>query len=197
MNKNNVSTDLEYILWGVMHSVDKWLEGEELAQDEVNRAATMREKTLKIVETLQQDKERLQCLLLQFTSTISQWGNKYNIDTSEIPMLAIMQQEAAQAKKDLFAKEQNIFINKLNLCFTLLAQNKISIEEFKKSYAQCLSEYNLSSEISGKWLFINQANSYLEPPHGDTCKCSVCGYTIDASKSYLTACPNCNSIMTV
>jgi len=41
-----------YKLLGVMHSVDKWLDGEELAQDEVNRAATMREKTLKIIEDL-------------------------------------------------------------------------------------------------------------------------------------------------
>ena len=41
---------LEYTLMGVMHSVDKWLEGDELKQDEVNRAATMREKTLQIIE---------------------------------------------------------------------------------------------------------------------------------------------------
>lgn len=44
---------LEYALLGVMHSVDKWLEGDELKQDEVNRAITMREKTLSIVEGLQ------------------------------------------------------------------------------------------------------------------------------------------------
>lgn len=40
-----------YIILGVMHSVDKWLDGEELEQDEVNRAATMREKTLRIIES--------------------------------------------------------------------------------------------------------------------------------------------------
>ena len=34
-----------------MHSVDKWLDGKELEQDEVNRAATMREKTLRIIES--------------------------------------------------------------------------------------------------------------------------------------------------
>ena len=45
--------DLYYKLLGVMHSVDKWLEGKELEQDEVNRAATMREKTLQIVEKLE------------------------------------------------------------------------------------------------------------------------------------------------
>ena len=42
--------NLEYTLMGVMHSVDKWLEGDELKQDEVNRAITMREKTLRIIE---------------------------------------------------------------------------------------------------------------------------------------------------
>ena len=41
---------LEYTLMGVMHSVDKWLDGDELNQDEVNRAITMREKTLRIIE---------------------------------------------------------------------------------------------------------------------------------------------------
>lgn len=40
-----------YILLGVMHSVDKWLDGKELEQDEVNRAATMREKVLRIIES--------------------------------------------------------------------------------------------------------------------------------------------------
>lgn len=40
----------EYLILGIMHSVDKWLGGKELEQDEVNRAATMREKTLRIVE---------------------------------------------------------------------------------------------------------------------------------------------------
>jgi hypothetical protein len=51
--------DLFYKLTGVMHSVDKWLDGDELKQDEVNRAATMREKTLQIVESLQAENERL------------------------------------------------------------------------------------------------------------------------------------------
>lgn len=40
-----------YIILGVMHSVDKWLDGKELEQDEVNRAATMREKVLRIIES--------------------------------------------------------------------------------------------------------------------------------------------------
>lgn len=53
--KNN----LEYTLEGVMHFVDKWLDGAELEKDEVNRAATMREKTLQIVEKLTKENERL------------------------------------------------------------------------------------------------------------------------------------------
>ena len=52
--------DFFYKLTAVMHSVDKWLDGDELKQDEVNRAATMREKTLQIVENLQSENERLE-----------------------------------------------------------------------------------------------------------------------------------------
>ena len=51
--------NLTYTLLGVMHNVDKWLDGVELEQDEVNRAATMREKTLRIVEEKQAEIERL------------------------------------------------------------------------------------------------------------------------------------------
>lgn len=45
--------NLAYKLVGVMHFVDKWLKGEELKQDEVNRAATMREKVLRLIENLE------------------------------------------------------------------------------------------------------------------------------------------------
>ena len=51
---------LEYVLMAVMHSVDKWLEGDELKQDEANRACTMREKTLKITEKLHKKIDGLQ-----------------------------------------------------------------------------------------------------------------------------------------
>ena len=56
LNKQN--DELTYKLWGVMHSVDKWLDGEELEQDEVNRACTMREKTLQITEQQQAEIEQ-------------------------------------------------------------------------------------------------------------------------------------------
>ncbi len=55
-----VNDNLAYTIVGVMLSVDKWLEGDELEQDEVIRAATMREKTLQIVELKQAEIERLQ-----------------------------------------------------------------------------------------------------------------------------------------
>lgn len=49
-----------------MHSVDKWLDGKELEQDEVNRAATMREKTLQITEKQQAEIERLKDEIRKF-----------------------------------------------------------------------------------------------------------------------------------
>lgn len=52
--------DLFYKLQGVMWFVDKWLDGEELEQDELNRAITMREKTLRITEEQQAEIERLE-----------------------------------------------------------------------------------------------------------------------------------------
>lgn len=42
--------DAEMKLAGVMHNVDKWLDGAELEQDEVSRAITMREKLLLTIE---------------------------------------------------------------------------------------------------------------------------------------------------
>jgi hypothetical protein len=51
--------DLFYKLNGVMWFVDKWLDGDELEQDELNRAITMREKTLQITEEQQKEIEKL------------------------------------------------------------------------------------------------------------------------------------------
>ena len=69
--------DLFYKLTGVMVSVDKWLEGVELEQDEVNRAATMREKTLRITEEQQAEIERLKGSkstgLKEIESTVSEF----------------------------------------------------------------------------------------------------------------------------
>lgn len=69
---------LTYNLWGVMHSVDKWLDGTELEQDEVNRASTMREKTLRIVEEKQAEIERLKIENQAFRSAANSYKLHYN-----------------------------------------------------------------------------------------------------------------------
>lgn len=51
--------DFKFKLDGVMHSVDKWLEGDELNACEVVRAANMREKTLQIIENLEKENVKL------------------------------------------------------------------------------------------------------------------------------------------
>lgn len=56
------NTNLDYKLTGVMHFVDKWLDGAELKQDEVNRASVMREKTLQIVEKLEEENDFLKSI---------------------------------------------------------------------------------------------------------------------------------------
>lgn len=43
---------LDYTLIGVMYSVDKWLDGDELKAHPINRAVEMRAKTLRITEAL-------------------------------------------------------------------------------------------------------------------------------------------------
>jgi hypothetical protein len=47
----------------------------------------------------------------------------------------------------------------------------------------------------GKWIWINQATGYLEPPYGDTCKCSLCEFVIDISESNYNFFPNCGARM--
>ena len=63
--------DLFLKLQGVMWSVDKWLDGKELEQDEVNRATTMREKTLQITEQQQSEIENLKKFCNDFSETLS------------------------------------------------------------------------------------------------------------------------------
>lgn len=69
---NKEKCNLEYTLLGVMNSVDKWLDGDELEQDEVNRAITMREKTLQIVEKLTEENERLRAIPEQLHKEMSE-----------------------------------------------------------------------------------------------------------------------------
>lgn len=64
----------EYLILGIMHSVDKWLDGKELEQDEVNRAATMREKTLQIVEKKDREINNLRNELERMKSIMREHG---------------------------------------------------------------------------------------------------------------------------
>lgn len=64
--------NLEYTLMAVMHSVDKWLDGDELKQDEANRAATMREKTLQIIEKEQAENRRLKKVITEINANLSE-----------------------------------------------------------------------------------------------------------------------------
>lgn len=68
---------LTYTLLGVMHSVDKWLDGAELEQDEVNRAATMREKTLRIAEEKRAEIEKIKTKLKYYLETNEENGVVY------------------------------------------------------------------------------------------------------------------------
>lgn len=47
----------------------------------------------------------------------------------------------------------------------------------------------------GYWRFVNQATNYLEAPCGDTCHCSICGFSIDVSETHFKRCPNCGAKM--
>ena len=65
--------NLLHELSGVMHFVDKWLDGAELEQDETNRAITMREKTLRIVEEQQAEIEQLKGDLARDNDVPTKW----------------------------------------------------------------------------------------------------------------------------
>ena len=56
---------LELTLEGVMWSVDKWLDEADYDKDEVKRALTMREKTLRIVEEKDAEIERLREIIVK------------------------------------------------------------------------------------------------------------------------------------
>ena len=70
--------DLFYKLSGVMHYVDKWLDGDELKQDEVNRAMLMREKTLQMVENLEIELKAMRGAANSYKSEIERLQERYD-----------------------------------------------------------------------------------------------------------------------
>ena len=67
-----------------MWSVDKWLDGDELKQDEVNRAITMREKTLQITEKQSAEIESLQKAGKEAVSCFTRMETLYKIKCKEL-----------------------------------------------------------------------------------------------------------------
>ena len=63
--EKQLEEDLEYTLIGVMHFVDKWLEGDELTHHEVKRALIMREKVLQIIEEQQEEINKLKTEIVE------------------------------------------------------------------------------------------------------------------------------------
>ena len=68
-------------------------------------------------------------------------------------------------------------------------------EEFTKGLAEFLYDEGYRLETEGKWIWINQATGYLEPPYGDTCKCAICEFEIDVSETHFNYCPHCGAKM--
>lgn len=66
--------NLYYKLRGVMHFVDKWLNDNELEQDEVQRADTMRENILQIIERQEAEIERLKAENVKLTVNMNAFG---------------------------------------------------------------------------------------------------------------------------
>lgn len=101
---------LEYKLAGIMHSVDKWLEGDELEKDEVNRAITMREKTLRLIETANAEIERLRKeneILSRNADTAFQDGLNEAQDLYK-------EQIKAEVARVIFAEIRNIILDDSN-----------------------------------------------------------------------------------
>ena len=127
---------LEYKLAGVMWSVDKWLEGDELNQDEVNRAITMREKTLRIAEELQAEVE------LERANSQS-WENLYNHDVKELSdnlSMVIEKLESAESEvaREIFKEVQSCLIKRHwnELDIVSFEFDAVKFAEIKKKYTE-------------------------------------------------------------
>ena len=90
--------DLFYKLTGVMYSVDKWIDGDELKQDEVNRAATMREKTLQIMEKQQAEIE-------QWKEEANKYQKLWCIAIDDVDDIETAQSEAIKEFAKMLKKE--------------------------------------------------------------------------------------------
>lgn len=115
---------LEYVLMAVMHSVDKWLEGDELKQDEANRACTMREKTLKITEKLHKKIDGLKKANQESWVAIER-------RKAEIERLKTAYKQCAW-ERDVFSKDANAIKSEAYREFAERFKNKATLRTFAK-----------------------------------------------------------------
>lgn len=103
--------DLFYKLTGVMHYVDKWLDGDELKQDEVNRAMIMREKTLQIVENLETELKAMRGAANSYKSEVERLQEKY--DRTMYSLKAVLDERAdhTEAIKEVLEKLKEKYAN--------------------------------------------------------------------------------------
>lgn len=94
--------ELDLTLAGVMHSVDKWLDGNDLVEHLVVRAATAREKVLKIIEELEQENARLTERLNLCRETLSQSLDKVVLQEAEIAHLTERLTEADRLLRKVY-----------------------------------------------------------------------------------------------
>ena len=140
-------TPLEYKLIGVMHSVDKWLDGDELNQDEVNRAATMREKTLRIIKNLEADIELYKnhitelnddkAILFDVNDKIKQKIIEQTKQDVAREIFEEIEKELAQILKDLKEAKKGMMFDLLDYVNTKIKMVEIiqhHLAELKKKY---------------------------------------------------------------
>ena len=114
---------LELTLQGVMWSVDKWLDEKDYDADPIKRAITMREKTLQIVEKLEQDNEGLRNVL---ANTINKYRNC-----------------EAEVAREIFEEIDNEILAEIDLCNGVL----IEFEEADEPYHRIKGEVSALCKI--------------------------------------------------
>ena len=118
--------------------------------------------------------------------------DKENIKTTDWLTRGMTQEQIAKEKQEA------IMAADLELCMSFDLWMERETDETTVDYdyvAEKMYDIGYRKQVEGEWLWINQAKGYLEPPYGDTCKCSVCEFEIDVSESNWDFCPHCGAKM--
>lgn len=146
---------LEYVLMAVMHSVDKWLEGDELKQDEANRACTMREKTLKTTEKLHKKIDGLKKANQESWVAIEK-------RKGEIERLNASNNALRKSNEEMFAtiSKQDAEIERLTVNKNAFALGmKVAKSEAYREFADKLHD-NFISKVQKHYCRLNTEHSY-------------------------------------